>query len=145
MKRFSQISAVVAMTSTVCLISGPAAQASWSGSISSGRVGWESNNWQDELYSQITAYGCERRTGGVAAPASVDLQIWENISFQPDESYDNKTYTACFFGGRSNGEWRDLPAGKKPYYFQIMKIAGSGGGAYVVDIDKYIVDQTLAD
>ncbi|MGP4001166.1 hypothetical protein [Streptomyces sp. 8N706] len=82
----------------------------------------------------------------IAAPESVDVQMWRDISFQPDDSYDNKSFTACFDGGTSNGEWTELPSSTVSVYFQLMKVGGqSSAGFTTVDVGKVYVDTTQAD
>lgn len=71
--------------------------------------------------------------------------MWRQIDLQPDDSYDKKTYTACFSGRVSNGEWTELPSGKKPYYFQIMEIGNSTSMLRELDVAKFVVDTTKAD
>ena len=118
----------------------PIAEANWTSSITSASATFESRRCSDELYSQITFHGCT--TDG--SPKSTDVQIWNDISLQPDESYDNKTFTAYSNGGVSNGEWTDLPSGKRDYYFEIMKIAGSTFGPQL-SVNSLTVDTTKAD
>ncbi|MEU6513597.1 hypothetical protein [Streptomyces sp. NPDC046978] len=108
-------------------------------------MNYESARWQDENYSQITWYGCSDDVDLSGNPDAFSAQIWEDISLEPDESYDNKTFTACFHGERSNGEWTDLPSGKKSYYFQIMDIHYSHDSAHWLNVTKYIQDTTKAD
>jgi hypothetical protein len=63
--------------------------------------------------------------------------------FAPDDSFDSKTYTACFSGGTSNGEWTDIPSGMRNCYFQIMKIGGSTGQQ--LSVNSVSVDTTKTD
>ncbi|MCL8016720.1 hypothetical protein [Streptomyces sp. AS02] len=57
------------------------------------------------------------------------------MSSAPDPGYDQKTFTACFNGGTSRGEWNNLPQGN--YYFAIRKIdGGSSGTLDVADVDQ---------
>ncbi|WP_093898264.1 hypothetical protein [Streptomyces sp. Ncost-T10-10d] len=103
-------------------------------------MGFESRRWSDELYSQIQFTDC--RTDGVAK--NTDVQMWRDIPFQPDDSYDTKTFTACFGGGTSNGEWTDLGSGMKNVYFQIRKIASMTVGPQL-SVRVVSVDTTKAD
>lgn len=130
---------VAGTAAVITLALAPIAEANWTSSITAASVGFESRRWSDELYSQITFHGCH--TDG---SKSTDVQIWNDIALQPDESYDNKTFTACFNGSVSNGEWTDLPSGKRDYYFQIMKIGGSTFGPQLT-VDSLTVDTTKAD
>ncbi|MFD8262364.1 hypothetical protein ACFV19_26360 [Streptomyces griseoluteus] len=139
MKRSARISMVAGTAAVITLALAPVAEANWSSSITAASVGFESRRWSDELYSQITFHNCV--TDG---SKSTDVQIWNDISLQPDESYDNKTFTACFNGGVSNGEWTDLPSGKRDYYFKIMKIGGSTFGPQLT-VGSLTVDTTKAD
>ncbi|MET9145593.1 hypothetical protein [Streptomyces sp. NPDC004042] len=113
---------IVGSAAVITLALAPIAEANWSSSITGASVGFESRRWSEELYSQVLFTGCT--TDG---SKSTDVQMWRDISLQPDESYDNKTFTACFNGGTSNGEW-SLPSGSHNYYFKIKKIGGSTFG-----------------
>ncbi|MDX3530987.1 hypothetical protein P1P75_32420 [Streptomyces sp. ID05-39B] len=139
MKRGTRISTVVGTAAVITLALAPIAEANWSSSITGASVGFESRRWSDELYSQVRFTNCN--TDG---SDSTDVQMWNDISLQPDESYDNKTFTACFGGGTSNGEWTDLPSGMRNYYFQIMKIGGSTFGPQL-SVGSVSVDTTKAD
>ncbi|MDX3754426.1 hypothetical protein ACFY1B_04690 [Streptomyces mirabilis] len=139
MKRGARISMVAGTAAVITLALAPIAEANWESSITGASVGFESRRWSDELYSQITFHGCT--TDG---SKSTDVQVWNDISLAPDKAYDNKTYTACFNGGVSNGEWTDLPSGKRDYYFQIMKIGGSTFGPQL-SVSKLVVDTTKVD
>ncbi|MCX5397689.1 hypothetical protein [Streptomyces sp. NBC_00102] len=63
---------------------------------------------------------------------------------QPHGSYDTKTFTACFNGSTSNGEWAELGSGMKGVYFQIMKIGGSTFGPRLT-VNSASVDTAKAD
>ncbi|MFH8503945.1 hypothetical protein [Streptomyces flaveolus] len=139
MKRSARMTTVIGTAAVITLALAPIAEANWSSSITAASVTFESRRWSDELYSQITFHGCT--TDG---SKSTDVQIWNDIALQPDESYDNKTFTACFNGGVSNGEWTDLPSGKRDYYFEIMKIGGSTFGPQL-SVSSLTVDTTKAD
>ncbi|MDX3577981.1 MULTISPECIES: hypothetical protein [unclassified Streptomyces] len=141
MKRGTRISTIVGTAAVITLAMAPIAEANWSSSITGASVGFESRRWSDELYSQVKFTGCTTDPG---VTKSTDVQIWNDISFQPDEAYDNKTFTACFNGGTSNGEWTDLPSGMRDYYFQIKKIAGSTFGPQL-SVRSVSVDTTKAD
>ncbi|MFF8397212.1 hypothetical protein [Streptomyces sp. NPDC016172] len=138
MKRNSRVSVVVGTAAVATLALAPIAEANWSSSITAASVGFESRRWADELYSQVLFTGCT--TDG---SKSTDVQMWRDISFQPDEVYDNKTFTACFNGGTSNGEW-SLPSGSRDYYFKIAKIGGSTFGPQL-SVRSVSVDTSKAD
>ncbi|MER6166698.1 hypothetical protein [Streptomyces violaceorubidus] len=82
-------------------------------------------------------------TGSVAD--NVDVQMWRDITALPDDSYDNKTFSACFKGQTSNGEWTDLPSQTVSVYFQIMKLGGTTSSIPSIDVEKVSVDTTQAD
>ncbi|EGX55992.1 hypothetical protein SZN_30067 [Streptomyces zinciresistens K42] len=130
---------IAGTTAVITLALAPIAEASWNSSTSAASVGFESRRWQDEPYSQILFTGCA--TDG---SKSTDVQVWNDIPLQPDESYDNKTFTACFGGGTGNGEWTDLPSGMRDYYFKITKIGGSTFGPQL-SVRSVSVDTTKAD
>ncbi|GHJ39794.1 hypothetical protein [Streptomyces sp. TS71-3] len=132
---------VLGTAAVITLALAPTAEANWTSSITAASPGFESRRWQDELYSQITFHDC--RTD--ATTHSTDVQIWRDRTALPDLSYDNKTYTACFSGSVSNGEWTDLPAGIEDYYFEIMKIGGSGVAGPVLTVGSLTVDTTKVD
>ncbi|MFF3844501.1 hypothetical protein [Streptomyces sp. NPDC002328] len=141
MKRGSRISTVVGTAAVITLAMAPIAEANWSSSITGASVGFESRRWSDELYSQVKFTNCKT---DALATQSTDVRIWADITLQPDEAYDNKTFTACFGGGTSNGEWTDLPSGKRDYYFKLAKIAGSTFGPQLT-VSTVSVDTTKAD
>ncbi|MDQ0831013.1 hypothetical protein QF032_002857 [Streptomyces achromogenes] len=139
MKRGTRITTIVGTAAVITLAMAPIAEANWSSSITGASASFESRRWSDELYSQVRFTGCT--TDG---SKSTDVQIWNDISFQPDAAYDSKTFTACFNGGTSNGEWTDLPSGMRDYYFKIMKIGGSTFGPQL-SVRTVSVDTTKAD
>ncbi|CAL9561988.1 hypothetical protein [Streptomyces sp. Tu 3180] len=139
MKNSARISTIAGTAAVITLALAPLAEANWSSSITAASVGFESRRWSDELYSQVQFTDC--RTDG---SKSTDVQMWRDRTALPDLSYDNKTFTACFSGGTSNGEWTDLPAGMNDYYFKIMKIGGSTFGPQL-SVSTVTVDTTKAD
>ncbi|MDX3314088.1 hypothetical protein ACWGH3_15420 [Streptomyces sp. NPDC054884] len=139
MKRGTRITTIVGTAAVITLAMAPIAEANWSSSITGASASFESRRWSDELYSQVKFTGCT--TDG---SKSTDVQIWNDITLQPDEAYDNKTFTACFNGGTSNGEWTDLPSGMRDYYFKLMKIGGSTFGPQL-SVRTVSVDTTKAD
>ncbi|WP_327404031.1 hypothetical protein OG194_30715 [Streptomyces sp. NBC_01288] len=130
---------ITGTAAVVTLALAPIAEANWSSSITAASVGFESRRWSDELYSQITFHGCT-----TSGSKSTDVQMWNDIALQPDDAYDSKTFTACFNGAVSNGEWTDLPSGKRDYYFQLMKIGGSTFGPQL-SVSSLTIDTTKAD
>ncbi|MFJ3709068.1 hypothetical protein OG709_25170 [Streptomyces sp. NBC_01267] len=136
--------AIAGVASSAMLIMAPSAYANFSGNIEAGRAGQESYTWSDELYSQVTFHGC---TGPGGGKNSTNIQMWQVVTLQPDDSYDDKKFTACFNpGGVSNGEWTDLPSGKRTTYFKIHKIGGSiDPFTFQLWVDKYVVDTTKID
>ncbi|MGA5168891.1 MULTISPECIES: hypothetical protein [Streptomyces] len=134
------------MSSALVLALAPGAEALvWTSSINDGSPGFESRRWSDQSYSQIQFYDCSNRST-TGTPDSVDVQIWRDISLQPDDAYDNKTFTACYGAGASNGEWTDLPATTVTVYFQLMKVGSTTSpGFATVDVGYLSVDTTKAD
>lgn len=130
---------ITGTAAVITLALAPIAEANRSSSTTGASVGFESRRRSDELYSQVLFTNCT--TDG---SQSTDVQMWNDIPLQPDESYDNKTCTACFGGGTSNGEWTDLPSGMRDYYFKIMKIGGSTFGPQL-SVSTVTVDTTRAD
>ncbi|MFE9612578.1 hypothetical protein [Streptomyces sp. NPDC006012] len=140
-----RISTALGLAAVTMLALASNAQANWTGSLKNVSQGYESTRWKDELYSQITWHGCEAGTPIDGSQERFTAQIWEDISLQPDESYDRKSFTACFNNEVSNGEWTDLPSGIKDYYFQIMDINGWSEGGYDLSVEKFVQDTTKAD
>ncbi|MBZ4016119.1 hypothetical protein CCS38_10260 [Streptomyces purpurogeneiscleroticus] len=69
------------------------------------------------------------------------MQVWQDLSFQPDDSYDNKIFTACYSGGNtSSGEWSEIPQESGQFYFQITSVGGRTSYSSSVDVDKVYVD-----
>lgn len=137
---------VMGMVSACLLTFAPSVNAAtWEGKLNQVHVNYESARWKDELYTQITWYGCDVNSSPTGTPNIFTAQIWEDITASPDESYDSKSFTACFQGERSNGEWGELPSGMKSYYFQIMEIRNNLLDSNWLTVDKYIQDTTKAD
>lgn len=141
MKLSARVATTAGTAAVIALVLAPTAEANWTSSITAASVSFESRRWADELYSQVQFSGCHTDSG---VTKSTDVQMWRDISLQPDDSYDNKTFTACFNGSTSNGEWTDLGSGKKDVYFQIMKIGGSTFGPQLT-VNSVSVDTTKAD
>lgn len=145
MKVRARIAVVTGITAAGLLVLAPAAEANWASSITNGGPGFESRRWDDQSYSQVQFTDCTLYST-VAAPESVDVQMWRDISLAPDDSYDNKVFTACFGGGTSNGEWYDLPDNTVSAYFKLHKVGGSDGrGINSVDVASVTADTTFAD
>lgn len=141
MKLSARLATTAGTAAVIALVFATSAEANWSSSITAASVNFESRRWSDELYSQVQFTGCHTDSG---VTKSTDVQMWRDISLQPDDSYDNKTFTACFGTGTSNGEWTDLGSGMKNVYFQIMKIGGSTFGPQL-SVNSVSVDTTQAD
>ncbi|MFJ4415918.1 MULTISPECIES: hypothetical protein [unclassified Streptomyces] len=138
-----RVSITAGAVAAIALAIAPTAEANWTSSISAASPGFESRRWSDELYSQVQFTSCSTDP---YVTQSTDVQMWRDISLQPDDSYDNKTFTACFKnGGTSNGEWTDLGSGMKNVYFKIAKIAGSGSAGPQLSVHTVYVDTTKAD
>ncbi|MFG1811196.1 hypothetical protein [Streptomyces sp. NPDC049040] len=145
MKIRARIAVVTGITAAGLLVLAPAAEANWTSSITNGSPGFESRRWDDQQYSQVQFTDCVMYDT-IAAPESVDVQMWRDISLAPDDSYDNKVFTACFGGGTSNGEWTDLPTNTVSVYFKLHKVGGRDGkGVTWIDVGKVYADTTAAD
>ncbi|MBA2949275.1 hypothetical protein [Streptomyces himalayensis] len=134
-----KVAVATGIISALILAGAPAAYANWTGSISGEGVGYESQRWADEQYSQLWLQDCSASNGS----SSTNMRYYRDISFAPDPYYDDKTFTECFKGNNylSMGEWHDLPSGE--YYFQIMEIGGGSSGT--LSVYKTSVDTTAAD
>ncbi|MEU6815796.1 hypothetical protein [Streptomyces sp. NPDC046860] len=126
---------VLASASALGLIVAPNASANWTSSISSWGKGNESRRWADESYSQLQFTGCFVQGGS----QDVTVAYYRDVPLSVDPKYDSKTFTACFSGGTSNGEWTGLPSGD--YYFATTDVGGGG----LLFVDKVYVDTTQAD
>ncbi|AWK09026.1 hypothetical protein DDQ41_08935 [Streptomyces spongiicola] len=116
----------------------PNAYADWESTIASAGAGFESRRWAEESYTEVQFRGCTIQN---SINKSADVQVWRDISLQPDDKYGRKTYTACFKSSTtySKASWDNLPKGS--YYFKIERV-GDGGLMWV---NKVYVDNTLAD
>ncbi|MEE1755717.1 hypothetical protein [Streptomyces sp. SP18CS02] len=103
--------------------------------------GWESTRWSDEQYSQLWFKGCST----ASANPSITVEYRQDKSLQPDPSYDDKKFTACFSSSTSNsmGEWHDLPKGS--YYWDVLATNGNYIGTDKVLVQRAHVDTTAAD
>jgi hypothetical protein len=128
--RLRRGAATAAGAAALTILLAPAAWANWSSHITDATVGFESRRWWDGSYSQVLFKGCN-----TPQDKSVDVKLYRAVSSAPDPGYDQKTFTACFNGGTSNGEWNNLPLGD--YYFAIKKIdGGTSGSLDVADVDQ---------
>lgn len=143
MSKKKRAAAVAGITGALLLATAPAAWANWSSSISDGGAGFESRRWADGSYSQLWWKGCYVSGSGAFA-LNADVRYYEDISFQPDDAYDEKRFSACFEDQRisSMGEWHNLPNGD--FYFAITGVANKAGAAYA-DVEHVTVDTSAAD
>ncbi|MFB7495268.1 hypothetical protein ACFC09_11275 [Streptomyces sp. NPDC056161] len=145
MKAKMRAASITGMASIMLLALAPQALANWTSSITRGGTGFESRRWDDELYSQIKFTNCTLHYLDADAKNATDVAIWHDISLLPDDKYDTKTFTACFDGGTSNGEWTDLGEGMKSVYFRIQSVGGSTTAGSTIDASSVSVDTTKAD
>jgi hypothetical protein len=144
--RAKKTSAVLAAASALTLFTATSASANWSSSISSWTDGQESRHWDEQgTYSQVLFRDCFAQYAG-ANNQSVDLLMWQDISFSPDKQLDRKIFTNCFNGDNywSNGEWTDVPSGDVTLYFEADKI-GPGGSCCLLFVSEVYQDTSLAD
>lgn len=133
--------ALVAAASLV-VISASTASANWSSYISSWTDGDKSRTWEDQgTYSQIQFTNCYAQYG---TTESVVVKLWHYYSVLPNESLGSKTFTACFNGGTSNGEWTNVPSGTNTLQFEADKIA-QGGSCCLLNVGTVYVDTSQAD
>lgn len=102
----------------------------------------ESRHWADNDYTEIQFTGCS-----VSGPggSSVTVKLWQAIPFAQDKDMGDKTFTACFNGGTSRGEWSAHYDGGDNRYFTIPKINGSTSITGSLSVSKVYVDTTKAD
>jgi hypothetical protein len=136
MRRASLAAAVLALLG---FVNAPAASANWHSYIEAWTDGEESRRWDDGSYSQVQFQGCFAQGG---LEDRVDVIMWRDITAWPDEEYDEKTFSACFGGGTSNGEWSGLSDGD--YYFEADRVA-QGGSCCLLNVQDVYVDTTKAD
>lgn len=79
------------------------------------------------------------------ANTSVGVKLWQAIPFDYDKDMGGKTFTACYNGGTSHGEWDQYYNGGDNRYFTISHINGSVYTQGLVSVDKVYVDTTKAD
>lgn len=123
--------------------SGSVSPMNWSG----GLTGWgpgnkESRHWPDNDYTEIRFTGCTMQG---ATGKSVGVQLWQEIPQGFDDSIGTKTYSACFDGGTSKGEWNVSVSGGTQRYFELPELNGSSSTHALVSVDKIVVDTTKAD
>jgi hypothetical protein len=73
------------------------------------------------------------------------IEISEDISLQPDESYGTKKFTNCFNSSSSvsNGQWTGLASGN--YYFQVDYIDDGVNYDNQLNVNTVYQDTTEAD
>jgi hypothetical protein len=124
---------MVASISTIPLaLAGPAWAAERSSYIQGGVVGFTSHALTDDGGdgpNKVDFTGCHADAG-----RSVTVQLRRAV-IGPDSGYDKKTYTACFNGGTSSGEWGAGIDGHE-YYFQITEIDGSSLVGPTISVDQ---------
>ncbi|TJZ49470.1 hypothetical protein FCH28_24490 [Streptomyces piniterrae] len=143
MSKKKRAAAIVGISGALLLATAPAAWANWTSSINDGGAGFESRRWADGSYSQLWWDNCSV-SGSGAFYLNADVQYYEDISFQPDDAYDEKRFSACFenWSTPSMGEWHNLPNGD--FYFTITGVSNKSGAAYA-DVEHVTVDTTAAD
>ncbi|MEU3795666.1 hypothetical protein AB0F07_38745 [Streptomyces fructofermentans] len=146
MRNRTRITAIAGMAAAgVALLVSPAL-ANWTQLNSSWSYEEESRRWDDGDYTQVQFTNCDNVWVSGSSFDSVDIQVWRVINNFPDDSYDLKTFTACYGGGTSSGAWSEIPTGTESYYFKIMDVGGvEHGGGPTAHVDKVYVDTTKAD
>jgi hypothetical protein len=116
----------------------------WEGSLSGWAPGTikESRHWADNDYTEIRFTGCNNTS---VADISVGVKLWQAIPFSLDKDMGGKTFTACYNGGTSQGEWDAHYSGGDNRYFTISHINGSIYTQGYVSVSKVYVDTTKAD
>ncbi len=102
------------------------AEGSWSSSISDAKTGFSSRWWtkqKDYDASTVIKFN-DCRASGPDTSTTVQLTKYKSGPL-PDENRGQKTFTACFSGGTSTGDWGTQRGGGDEYRFSIMKINGS--------------------
>lgn len=118
------------------------ASANWTSYIASWTDGDRSRTWADSgTYSQVQFTGCFAQYGN---SKQVVVKMWKIDTWTPNDDLGSKTFTACFNGGTSNGEWTNVPTGDHTLQFEADKIA-QGGSCCLLNVDKVFVDTSKAD
>nr|WTB34534.1 hypothetical protein OG781_38055 [Streptomyces sp. NBC_00830] len=134
--------AALVAAATLAMVNTSTASANWSSYISSWTDGEKSRTWEDQgTYSQIQFTNCYAQYG---TTQSVVVKLWHYYSILPNESLGNKTFTACFGGGTSNGEWTNVPSGTNTLQFEADKVA-QGGSCCLLSVASVNVDTSKAD
>ncbi|MGW4824952.1 hypothetical protein ACWEP4_40110 [Streptomyces sp. NPDC004227] len=137
-----RVGTALAAAAVLVLFNASTASANWTSYINSWTDGHKSRTWEDQgTYSQIQFTGCFAQYG---TTKSVVVKLWHYYSVLPNESLGSKTFTACFSGGTSNGEWTNVPSGVNTLQFETTKIA-QGGSCCLLNVDKVYVDTSKAD
>ncbi|MDT0306065.1 hypothetical protein RM780_03690 [Streptomyces sp. DSM 44917] len=120
------------------LLNAPAAHADWSSYIHSWTDGEQSRRWDDQSNTGVSFEGCSQQWGNQDL---VDVQLWEDISFWPDDQQgETRRATACFRPDEvSTGIWTGLSPGS--YYFETDRIA-NGGSCCLLFVSDVWVDTT---
>ncbi|MFF7000009.1 hypothetical protein ACFY93_34500 [Streptomyces sp. NPDC008313] len=115
----------------------------WSGDLSAwGPGNKESHHWADNDYTEVRFTGC---TMAGTTGRSVSVKLWQAIPFGRDKDVGTKTFTACFGGGTSQGEWNVHYEGGDNRYFTLPQLNGSEYTRAQVSVRKIYVDTTKAD
>ncbi|SFS61945.1 hypothetical protein OG612_26375 [Streptomyces sp. NBC_01527] len=100
--------------------------------IEGGVAGFNSHSVTDDGGTgpnKVDFTGCHTYSG-----RSVTVQLRREV-IGPDTGYDDKTYTACFNGGTSSGEWGAGEEGHD-YYFRITEVDGSSIVGPTISVDE---------
>ncbi|MGC5343472.1 hypothetical protein ACPXCE_18600 [Streptomyces sp. DT24] len=105
------------------------AEGSFSSSISGAMTGFNSRWWtKQKNYDASTVINFKNCwASGPDTSTTVQLTKYKSGPL-PDENRGQKTFTACFGGGTSSGNWGTQRGGGDEYRFAIMKINGSTSG-----------------
>ncbi|MDX3632717.1 hypothetical protein PV728_21075 [Streptomyces europaeiscabiei] len=100
--------------------------------VQAGVAGFNSKPLTDDGGSggnKVDFTGCHTDLG-----RSVTVQLRRAV-IGPDTGFDTKTYTACFNGGTSSGEWGAGTEGHD-YYFRITEVDGNSIVGPTISVDK---------
>ncbi|MDF6019187.1 hypothetical protein [Streptomyces sp. JH34] len=134
--------AALAATAALVMVNPSTASANWSSYINSWTDGEKSRTWEDQgTYSQIQFTDCFAQYG---TTKSVVVKLWHYYSVLPNESLGTKTFTACFDGSTSNGQWTNVPSGTNTLQFEADKVA-QGGSCCLLNVGTVYVDTSKSD
>lgn len=131
MSRVRRGAVAVAGAAAIVLTMAPTAFAEGSfnseikGAVTGFNSHWWTKNKDRDVSTVIKFTGC--RATGPNTSTTVQLTK-ERPGILPDENRGQKTFTACFSGGTSSGNWDKRPGNKDRYRFAIMKINGKTSG-----------------